>query len=160
MSGPVTRETPRSAVRDPYPAGPRPRPKRRIVATGKSKPVIAAAREKKPAPAAPTAEQVARAEQAASKLCELIASGVAQGRRENVYIEFAGRVIRARLVAASAEGGTVRAQGVESPLDWETLSPRRFYGLARKYTDDHRLLAAYCRGVGLTREAREEETMR
>ena len=67
-------------------------------------------------------------------------------------------------VAADGKGITVHLRG--SPLGdtrptfpWPVMSPGRFCNIARKCADDHGALEAYCRGMGLTKEAEEEERL-
>ena len=78
------------------------------------------------------------------------------GREKAVTIDVGGRGMRGTLVAADEEGVTVRARGMEMQVPWSTLPPRRFYGIAKQYTDDHAALAQYCRGRGLLKEAAME----
>ena len=109
-----------------------------------------------PRPSGPTPEEVAAARAAGAKLRGTVVRGAAGGKRESVYIDLMGRSTRAKLLAADGEGIKVRAAGMETTIKWSSLSPRRFYGVAKKYSNDHELLAAYCRGMGLAEEARSE----
>ena len=89
------------------------------------------------------------------------AAGIAQvwavndgekGKRALVYVDLLGRPTRARPIGADEEGVVVSASGMEARMEWTALSPRRFYGIARKYTDDRAALSAYCRGMGLAED--------
>lgn len=110
-------------------------------------------------PAGPTAEEAATAEALVPRLRGAVIAGVKQGKSEGVYIEMLGRTMRARVVAADEKGIPVQAQGIEVPIAWSDLTLRRFYGIARKYTDNHKALAVFCRGMGLTEEAEREERL-
>ena len=71
-----------------------------------------------------------------------------------------GRPTRASVLGADETGVKVRAAGLETTVKWDSLKPARFYGIARRYTEDHKLLAAYCRGHGLDEEVRREEGLK
>ena len=89
----------------------------------------------------------------AEELRAAVIRGLAAGRREQVTVEFGAALKRGRLVAADAAGIRVRVGALELPFAWSALAPRRFYGIARKYTADRKKLAAWCRAAGLAAEA-------
>ena len=70
---------------------------------------------------APPEEWVAEAERAAGSLRGSVIAGVARGKRERVYVEFGGSVVRGRITAASENGITVDADGVSPSLAWAKL---------------------------------------
>ena len=107
----------------------------------------------------PTAEEKARAQQEYRSLKEAVIRGTEAGRQEKVFIDFAGSTSRAKLISAGQAKLVFSARGLEVPVNWERLSPNRFYGIARKYTDNHRALSAYCQGVGLFDAANEERKL-
>jgi len=80
-------------------------------------------------------------------------------KKPRVYIDFAGRPTRSRLVDADEEGGSFSSRGTSMPLKWRQISPRRFYGIARKLAPKtpagHLMLGRYAVAAGLTEEARE-----
>jgi len=108
------------------------------------------------APAGPTKEQVAAASAAREKLTKAVIDGLAGGKKASIYIDLMGRATRGRLLGADEAAIKVSAAGMETSIKWSSLTPRRFYGIARKYSSDHELLEAYCRGKGLTEEAERE----
>lgn len=90
-----------------------------------------------------------------------VASGVAAGRKELVFVGSASGVERARVVSATEEALVVAAGGAELPIPWERLEPARLYQIGRKYlaADDaasHVQLARFCLAHGLATEAEEE----
>ncbi len=127
------------------PAGTKPKPKRETVASG--------ARTAAGAPT-PQADPGA-AEELAAELRELIAEKGA-AKKPRIYIDFSGRTQRAKLVSADDKGVTVSMSGMEVPLPWKQVSPKRLYGMAAKLTDDHKLLASFCEAAGLEEDARKE----
>jgi len=108
------------------------------------------------APAGPTDEDRASAKTAEAKLRKAVIDGVAGGKKASIYIDFMGRTTRAKLLGADDAGVRVRASGMETVIKWDKLSPRRLYGIAKKYTEDHLLLGTYCHGMGLKEEAQQE----
>ena len=71
-------------------------------------------------------------------LIQLIVSGLEQRGGKPVYIDFAGQTLRARLVAATADGGTFNIKGSRLPMSWALLAPRRLAGIAAKYATSGR----------------------
>ena len=74
-----------------------------------------------------------------------------------VFVDMAGRTTRAKIVSADNDSVRISASGIEFPLAWSQLTPKRFYGIARKYTDDHIALYEYCWGYGLQEDAQNEK---
>ena len=138
---------------------PKPRPKARR-RTGKPSSSLLVVHQAPPKAPGPTADEVAAAKALVPALRQAVIDGVRGGRRENVYIDFGGRPQRGKVIAADEEAVTIASQGTELPIPWPKLSPRRFYGIAAKYTADHQRLAAYCRGMGLAKEAEAEDAAR
>ena len=100
-------------------------------------------------------------EASAAPLRDAIIAGVAKGQRERIFVALApaglaGQSAFGRIVAADQRQVTVNVQGMEASIPWSRLSPKSFYVAARKYSQDHRLLAAYCRAHGLQTEAARE----
>jgi len=113
-----------------------------------------------PARNGPGAEAKAAAAKRYEELKKAVIDGVSAGRRARVYVDLAGRPARARLLAADEEGVKVAAGGMEVKMKWSSVSPVRFYGMARKYTRDRAALYEYCLGSGLTEEAEREKPRR
>jgi len=80
----------------------------------------------------------------------------AANEKPTIYIDFAGRTTRAKLVSADYDGVQVSMRGMAMPLAWEKIKPHRLYGMASKLTDDHKFLADYCEAAGLAEELERE----
>ena len=80
-------------------------------------------------------------------------------KKPTVYIDFAGRPTRAKLLSADDSGVKARASGMELSLKWRQIKPIRFYGIAAKFTEDHKLLADYCEAAGLVEEHEREKAL-
>jgi len=80
-------------------------------------------------------------------------------KKPTVYIDFAGRPTRSKLVGADDGGGTFSSRGTSMPIKWRQISPSRFYGIARKLAPEtpsgHLMLGRYAAAAGLVEEARE-----
>jgi len=111
-------------------------------------------------PGGPTEKEIAAAKAAEAKLRAAVIKGAGAGKTARVYIDMMGRPTRATLLGADDSGIKVKASGMETTVKWSSLRPGRFYGVARRYSDDHKLLAAYCRGNGLAEEAAKESGLR
>ena len=48
---------------------------------------------------------------------------------------------------------------MELSLKWRQIKPIRFYGIAAKFTEDHKLLADYCEAAGLVEEHEREKAL-
>jgi len=83
----------------------------------------------------------------------------AASEKPAIYIDFAGRATRAKLVSADDDGVKVSMRGMAMPLAWEKIKSHRLYGMASKLTDDHKLLADYCEAAGLEEEAEKERLL-
>ncbi len=119
----------------------RPGPKSSGGGSSKPKPKPKPAR-----PSGPSEADVAAAEEAGLKLRKAIIDGVASGKKVSVYIDLMGRPSRAKILAADEKGLKVRASGMETTIKWSRFSPNRFYGAAKKYSTDTKLLDAYRKG--------------
>ena len=91
-------------------------------------------------------------------LRKLIVADAAR-KKPSVYVDFAGRPTRMKLVAANDSGGEFSFRGTAVPLKWRQISPRRFYGIAAKFVPDtpagHLMLGSYAAAAGLEEEAAE-----
>jgi len=85
---------------------------------------------------------------------EIVKSGAAKNPR--IYVDFAGRPQRARLASASAAGVRAKIRGMEVTIKWSKITPERFYGIARKVSDNHKDLADWCAAAGLADQAAAE----
>jgi hypothetical protein len=120
----------------------------------------AGAQAQKPEKKLPGDEEKAAAEKRFAELKGAIVSGIAAGKREQVYVDLAGSASRAQIIGADDAALKVSAMGLEVSLEWTKISPRRFYGIARKYSENHAALCEYCVGFGLAEEAKEEESQK
>jgi len=114
--------------------------------------------QKAPEPPKPSKEELEAAAKAAeTALRNAVIDGVNAGNRVSAIVELMGNPVRAEIIAASQTGITVNAAGIDMDVPWDSLAPRRFYAIARRYSQDRAALAAYCRGNGLEEEAQAEE---
>ncbi len=90
---------------------------------------------------------------------KLLIAGAAR-LRPRVLIVFGGRLTRATLLSADAEGASFKLRDIRMPLGWKQIPPARFHGIAAHFAQDtpagHLLLARYCAAMGLDRQARSE----
>jgi len=111
-------------------------------------------------PEGPSTEAKAAAAKAFARLKAEIIKGASEGRRARVYVDMAGKPTRARVLGAGGDGVNVSARGLEVTIKWSAFAPTRFYGIARKYSQDHASLYEYCVGNGLAEEAGTEKARR
>ncbi len=74
-----------------------------------------------------------------------------------VYIDFAGRVERARLVRATETEATFGLKGSQIPLAWRQVAAKRLAAMAAKYaqsTAEHLAIAKFLLACGQTDAAR------
>jgi hypothetical protein len=121
-----------------------------------------------PVPPVPvTPEQAAAAKEQYVKLRDAIIAGVKADNHKDIanglYRQY---MLPGKILSADEKGFEYMAVQCDPSLleswykfsaAWESLPPARFYLIAREYTDDHKALAAYCRGMGLVKEAESEE---
>ncbi len=96
---------------------------------------------------------------AGGELKKLVIAGAAK-KKPTVYVDFGGRAMRMKLIKADEAGGEFQMRGTAMPIRWRQVSPRRFYGIAAKFSPDtargHLMLGSYCAALGLADEARAE----
>jgi len=78
-----------------------------------------------------------------------IVEGVKAGTLENVFIDMGGGATRAQILGADATGLLVKARGMETRVTWESIKPRRFYGIAKKCCKDDDVLMYYRMATGV-----------
>ncbi len=128
-----------------------------------SLPAAARAGESPSPPVELPAEWLAEAEETQAAIRKAVAEGAAAGRKEQIYIDLGGRSQRGRVVSADETELVVSLPGMQVPLPWEKISPKRTYFVGRKYLQMERAatrtaLGRYCLVHGLLEEAEEEFT--
>lgn len=66
-----------------------------------------------------------------------IIGGVGAGRNESVYIDLGGSAVRVKITGAAEQGLMVEFAAGSMPVPWNSLSGRRFAGIAAKYAEDN-----------------------
>ncbi len=77
---------------------------------------------------------------------------------KRVYVDFAGRSQRVKLLRADATQATVSFGGSEMPMRWRAMTPVRIGGIAHKYAssgDEHLAIARFLAAHGNTASAQK-----
>ena len=90
-----------------------------------------------------------------------IAARIGEGQREWVLVEVGGRLIRGKATAADRKALTVMAKDMKFQVPWSSLSPKRFFYTARRFTpaasfQERLALARLALASGLNEEAAKE----
>jgi hypothetical protein len=106
----------------------------------------------------PSPEEKAAGDKRYAELRAVIIQGTAAGKKMPACIELYGSATDCKVTSASEAGVGVEVEGMGGDLKvaWNKISAARFYGIARRYSDDHVALYEFCRGAGLGKEADAE----
>jgi len=115
-----------------------------------ARPVAAEPKKDRKVPGPAVAARPDPPEELVSALRAGIIDGFEGRGAQTVYVDDAGGAsTRARLVGADGDAIRVIIRGMEMRMAWDELSPRRLYGIAKKYVDDRQTLEAFRRAAGL-----------